>query len=360
MTSTEEPEQPAPTFRAYGASVIRDALDRMLSHLDGVREGTDIEAVHDMRVASRRLRAAISVFGPAFEGKAFGRFEREVKAVTKALGAARDLDVMIDALEKMESGLPPAEQSGIDHFIQTRREERRDLQKEVVEALDRVEERDLPARFARIVEKLAPDRNSPAVVDVGGERDGSDAPAGASAPGIVQARVVELLSWEPFIRDAARVEELHAMRIAAKRLRYTMELFAPFHGPELRAAIGQVKRVQELLGDIHDADVLVPALADYLRRLLAREVRPRHHAAVMGVHAVDLEAARGLLNLCRGRRDHRDATYAEFLNVWTNMRAEGFFDRLWTILNASDGRPPAEAPSKRGAKRAAPPQGDST
>src|SRR5947209_980612 len=90
-----------PTFRQYGAQVIGESLDRMLSHAADVRERTDIEALHDMRVASRRLRAAINVFAPAFPGPRFAKLERDVKAVTDALGEARDLDVMIDALEKM-------------------------------------------------------------------------------------------------------------------------------------------------------------------------------------------------------------------------------------------------------------------
>lgn len=355
MTNTEA--EPLPTsFRSYGARVIREALDKMLAQSDGVRDGSDIEAVHDMRVASRRLRAAITVFGPAFSGKQFVRFERDVKAVTRELGAARDLDVMIDTLEKMESNLPANEQAGIDHFAQTKRDQRRALQNDVIAALDRVEKRDLPSRWDDIAEAcLTTDTESagdqpsrPGTPEPGRVVD-PDAPITANAGRLVPERVAELLSWEPYIQDAARVEELHAMRIAAKRLRYTMELFAPFYNPDFRTAIGQVKRVQELLGDIHDADVLVPELANYLRGLLAQEVRPRHHEPVMGVHAVDLDAAQGLLNLCRARRDQRDSAYVEFLGVWSGMRENGFFDGLWVTMH---GGPAADAPPRRGTKRA--------
>src|SRR5579871_2580831 len=117
-----------PTFRTYATQAIRESLHKMLSHAEGVREGEDIEAVHDMRVASRRLRAALSVFGAAFPGRDFARFERDVKAVTDALGAARDLDVMIDTLQKMEGELPPAEQAGIESFVQEKRSQRDKLQ----------------------------------------------------------------------------------------------------------------------------------------------------------------------------------------------------------------------------------------
>jgi CHAD domain-containing protein len=354
-------ERPVPTFRAYGVDVIREALAKMLAQADGVRDGSDIEAVHDMRVASRRLRAALTVFGPAFAGKGFERFEKDVKAVTRELGEARDLDVMIDTLEKMESDLPPSEQAGIDHFVHIKQEERAALQKHVVTALDTVEQRDLPDRLDRIVEKSPPPEQDTGAAQPGRNGTGSDeggvdpdAPITTNASRLVAARVAELFSWEPFIHDAARVAELHAMRIAAKRLRYTMELFAPFYSPEFKSAIGQVKRVQELLGDVHDADVLVPELANYLRRLLAQEVRPHNHQPVMGVHAVDLDAAQGLLNLCRARRKDRDRTYAEFLAVWSGLRGSGFFDRLWIIMNGGpSAEPVADTRPKRGTKRAA-------
>lgn len=139
------------SFRQIGAELISVSLDKMLSHADDVRDGADIEAVHDMRVASRRLRAAISVFAPAFRGRRFEKFEREVKAVTDALGEARDLDVMIDALEKLEQDIPAGERRGIDSFVAEKRELRAGLQQEVERALNRLDKRDLRARFARIV-----------------------------------------------------------------------------------------------------------------------------------------------------------------------------------------------------------------
>ena len=73
---------------------------------------------------------------------------------------------------------------------------------------------------------------------------------------IIPVRIAELYAWERWIRDPARVTELHQMRIAAKRLRYTLELAAPYFGPDVAAAIREVKNLQELLGTIHDADVL--------------------------------------------------------------------------------------------------------
>jgi len=161
MTDTS-PDLRALTFRQYGAKMIREALEKMLGLSDAVRDGDDVEAVHDMRVASRRLRAAIDVFGSAFPSKEFDRFERDVKAVTRELGAARDLDVMIQTLAKMELTLAPSEQAGVESFVVEKRGERDSMQRVVIKALDRMEGRDLAMRFERIVEKATPRRYEPA------------------------------------------------------------------------------------------------------------------------------------------------------------------------------------------------------
>ncbi len=156
MDEFKQPEegknQPA-SLRSYGTEMIRGQLVTMLSHLEGVRDGKDIEALHDMRVASRRLRAALGVFAAAFEDPDFARFEAEVKAITDALGEARDLDVMIETLEGLEREIPESQRSGMDRFIQETRARRRALQSGVVRALDRVRKQALDQWFERIVER---------------------------------------------------------------------------------------------------------------------------------------------------------------------------------------------------------------
>lgn len=143
----------SPRFREYGVQVIGERLQKMLSYADAVRKAEDIEALHDMRVASRRLRAAITVFAPAFRDPEFARFEREVKILTDALGRARDLDVMIDTLRNLEQNIAEAERTGIEEFIALKCRDRQKRQKDVLQALDRLEKRDLEQWFAQIVSR---------------------------------------------------------------------------------------------------------------------------------------------------------------------------------------------------------------
>ena len=142
-------------FTAYGAAAVSERLQKMLVHARAVRRGDDVEALHDMRVASRRLRAAISIFEPAFRGTRFLKFQAEIRRVTRALGEARDLDVMIETLETLAATVPTTQRAGIDALVERRRAERLTSQYAVMAAMERVESRDLAVWFAEIAAEAA-------------------------------------------------------------------------------------------------------------------------------------------------------------------------------------------------------------
>jgi CHAD domain-containing protein len=145
-----------PNFREYGTKVIRESLEKMLSRTQAVYAADDMAALKAMRVGSRRLRAATDVFSGAFRDPTFGSFEREVKAVTDVLGAARDLDVMIDTLGKLQDGLPEAERGGLESFIEQKKQEREHMQKKVRRALERMERRSLAGTFEAVLIRSIP------------------------------------------------------------------------------------------------------------------------------------------------------------------------------------------------------------
>ena len=146
-----EPDAAPISFRAYAETAVRARLNKMLLHAEGVRSGVDVDAVHDMRVASRRLRAAISVFAAAFPVREYVQFEREVKGITDALGEARDLDVMIESLREEAEKLPVEIQGGILSFVALREQDRAARQTTVDRALDRLHKRDLPTMFEKLI-----------------------------------------------------------------------------------------------------------------------------------------------------------------------------------------------------------------
>jgi CHAD domain-containing protein len=147
--------KPQDSFRDYGERVITDRINRMLSYSRAVRRGTDADAVHDMRVASRRLRAALSVFRPAFACAEYDRLERDVKQITDALSHARDLDVMIEALTRDAALVPASQRALIVEIVRSCTSERRRLQGDVVAGLDRLSVRHPAELFTRIREAAA-------------------------------------------------------------------------------------------------------------------------------------------------------------------------------------------------------------
>ncbi len=170
MSDTRESEAHIPpSLHDYAARVIAQRLHRMLSHTEGVRASEETEPVHQMRVWSRRTRAALEIFEGLFDDHDFARLEDEVKRVTGALGAARDLDVMIETLRERDASLPEEQRGGLESFIARQGRKREGIQKAVSKAMARLDKQELAQRFERLVEPAAqgsidePDAAPPAV-----------------------------------------------------------------------------------------------------------------------------------------------------------------------------------------------------
>ena len=96
-------------------------------------------------------------------------------------------------------------------------------------------------------------------------------PLGDNAERIVRVRLRELYSFMPRAADAAEVTALHDMRIAAKRLRYILEITHPCFGPAAEAAVKVAKQLQEVLGEVHDCDVQLPEVRAFLDELVVAD-----------------------------------------------------------------------------------------
>ena len=154
---------------------------------------------------------------------------------------------------------------------------------------------------------------------------------------ILPQKVKEVYTWEPFIRDPAKHEELHNMRISIKRLRYTMELFRVVYAFPKECSKGGpvagnkcfdeflavIVDLQEILGDIHDSDVVLQVLTDYA-----------HQSASDAVVPTSLSATRkgGIAKLIDQTRETRKDDYEKFLEKWEQLSASDFKRKLLSFL----------------------------
>lgn len=155
-----------------------------------------------------------------------------------------------------------------------------------------------------------------------------DAPLRDSA-GVLLVRLQEMYDWADAMHDPANVYELHAMRIAAKRLRYTMEFFVPCFPREFAAALKTVEEIQERIGAIHDCDVIIPLLEKTLKKEMKREHK---QAMRKGGGPPRFLAAEGLAPLIAARKNDRDRLYADFVTFWDLLPPTAFFTELTELI----------------------------
>ena len=167
-----------------------------------------------------------------------------------------------------------------------------------------------------------------------------DAPLADNAEQIVRVRLDELCGFMPTAADPAEIVALHDMRIAAKRLRYVLEVTGSCFGPYASNAVKMVKDLQDLLGEIHDCDVQLPEVADFLEELVQEDV------AAAGASPGDLartpnrRAYAGLVALRVHLQARRRALFADFLELWRDYERKGFAARLaFALSERSDSRP---------------------
>jgi CHAD domain-containing protein len=130
---------PDATFREAAANAIEVRTEEMFAFRDRVLDTTDIEGVHDMRVATRRLRAVMEIFAVCFPKEQHRRALTEVKRVADVLGERRDPDVMIDGFEAIAQKLAPGDRSGIRDLEERLRREQAEANGRVATMLDDID-----------------------------------------------------------------------------------------------------------------------------------------------------------------------------------------------------------------------------
>jgi CHAD domain-containing protein len=140
-------------FRDAAAKVVAVRAGELWAQADNVLDVSDIERVHDMRVATRRLRAVLEIFEPCFPASGHRAVLRDVKGLADALGGRRDPDVQIEHLEAYAAAVPASDRPGVEVLVSRLRSRQAAANADLAVALAEMERSDLRGRLTALVEE---------------------------------------------------------------------------------------------------------------------------------------------------------------------------------------------------------------
>ncbi len=276
----------------FARQVTQDRLLALLAETEGVQAGEDIEHVHRMRVASRRLRSALRLFRECFKGKKVKRWREAAKEVTSSLGEARDLDVQMEFLAKLEEDWG---ERGLEIVIERLRTRRAELQPGIASFMDRLTSESPLLDLRAELEDLE-------------EWDGEASDLHSHAHAHASIAVEELFAHADSVPVFEDWQGHHALRIAGKRLRYTLEAFRGAYEDRLDEEIKALRGLQDVVGDLHDCDVWLQRLPDMMKKAP--------------------DALQALARLQEHMEGRRRELHQDLVESWYGLQQERFFYRL--------------------------------
>jgi len=306
------------SMRKAGVKSLRFHYARLLKSESGTRKGKNIESLHRMRVATRRLRSILKSFGPHLPKKEVSTLSRELKEATRLLGRVRDFDVLLNHLRSYLRSLPKPGRKHLDPLRKSWEEPRDKARKELMAYFDGKRYKALNRACERLIER-------------GSSSEKTTGRKGPSPVKLVRHAVPRLL-WKKYenvrcyetVLEGAAVDVYHQLRIECKRFRYTLELFWDVLGETGEGLVEIVTAAQEHLGQLQDADVAI----GFIEALLKRQ-SPK--ASGKPLSAESRDAIRGYLCERKAKQEHQIQT---FPGVWSRLVESRFAEELARVLGA--------------------------
>jgi len=250
------------SFAAAGRKAMWVQVDRMLQREEAVRDPAQGDALKRYRVATRRLRAALRVFRDAYPARETKPIRAGLSELADALGAVRDLDVRIEEVDRWARERDGDAGQALAPLRKSLAAQRRDAAASLARKLDSRSHRRLIGGLVDFVTALEP--------EVGPHAGAPDRATRDRAGSSVWTAYEQVRAYAAIVRWAD-LPTLHALRIEAKRLRYTLEFLGSQLGPEKDLLLERLVALQDHLGALNDATLAVAAVRSFLGE---------HHAAL--------------------------------------------------------------------------------
>lgn len=298
----------------WAAEVLRVRFDEVISLREAALDFANIEGVHDMRVATRRLRSALHDFMPLMKKRPLKDVRKELKRIADALGAVRDQDVAIVALEGLQvEAKTELIKEGIGKLIEERSKLRDAARLNLTKVIAVGNCSDLRERFGAAINEAVKRKKSAPIVSF--NEVGRD---------VVTAGWQDLYDLGASLYAPFDIEEIHRMRISAKRLRYAIELFVACWGEKVAPFAEEISEMQSFLGEVHDCDVWIEGMGERLQMQNASRSDETSES--------DYQAATWLLSEFVKKRTKE---YRSALNLWSEWLTNHFAQRMREMIQTA-------------------------
>ncbi|MFA6469670.1 MAG: CHAD domain-containing protein [Bacteroidota bacterium] len=310
-----------PTYRAFGLRTLAARLDIFLIEVLNVRNSYDADAIHDLRVASRRFHAATMLFAECIAPSVLTVGERSIRRIRKSCGAVRDGDVQMEFLiSLLRKKKAQRYRSGLERLLLRLAQRRHKRMSGVIASLDALESSTVSATLKHAFSIGQSRRTATRTL-----------PLRQRAGLAIATHVAALFQYEQYVQQMSASKEHHEMRIAAKRLRYVMEIFNPSYGGKMKPYIRTLRLLQDLLGEMHDCDVWLATIPEFI------EEERRKTEKFYGATTTFPRIERGLLFLTEYARQVRGKKYRAFVRLWKQANQQQLWKKLLSVTGPAGG-----------------------
>lgn len=310
-------DQKGNAIQCYAAGYTLPVTQDLLRSLESIQSRKEIEDIHDLRVASRRIRTVLLIFGNQFPRKKVKNWMEAVRIITRRYGATRDMDVQITFLEELMKDYPDRKIHTGLHRIHLRLLQKRSNKDKMVgkhthALLNDENILDMHAIMQEISTSYTAEELPQELYEL--------------AFYTLQTTLDQFLSYEIFIHQVDKIHELHLMRIAAKKMRYTMEVFYALYKGKIDPYLAIMKDVQQQLGEIRDCDVWMEFIPVFI------EKEKKRTQQYYGRKDAMKRLMPGIEFLELNRRHERERLYKRFVKNWQSWRNQAVWLHLRELI----------------------------
>jgi CHAD domain-containing protein len=287
----------------FATEVLRGQFEEVFRRREAALESKNIEGVHEMRVAIRRLRSALRDFSAFLKKRPLRESKKDLKRLADALGEARDLDVEIAKLEKLQAKAEHENiRAALGKRIEKRRAKREAKQAALIETLSPLAIEPVRERFLKALGET---------VEKSGKAN--DLTARQIGREVISNGVREFCDLSDSLYEPFNCKKHHELRIAAKRLRYGIELFTVCFGEPIEPFAESIADMQTHLGELHDRDLWIEKLSRRLNKSKGKNRRADFWL---------------LSRFVKERTKH----YRAALRLWSKWQKHDFIENLQAVL----------------------------